>query len=575
MSLPPASVRRTLQLARPERRRLIWATALDGATVGCGVALLACSAWLISRAAQRPSVVALGVAIVGVRFFAVARAVSRYAQRLWAHDTALRSLRDHRVRIYERLETLAPAGLPAFRRGDLLARLVQDVDSLQDLLVRVIPPYGSFTVVGLGAVALAWYFLPAAGVVLAVAVVLTGLAVPWCTQARAARRERGRERSRGDLMSQVVDLIEGGPELVAFGADGEQLARIARSDRELSRLSLESSRTAGAGAGLQTLAVGLAVWATLLAAVPAVRSGVLAGVMLAVLALLPLAVLETSTLPAAAQSFEGVRRSAARVFGVLDTRPAVVDPAVPVAPGPGPHTLTLQGVRARYGDAGPWVLDGVDLHLAPGRRVAIVGSSGAGKSTLASVLLRFLPYTGSIVLDGIELSALAGDDIRRVVGLGAQDPHVFDTTVRENLLMARRSATEAELQAVLERVGLAEWVAALPDGPDTGVGEMSGGQRQRLGLARCLLARFPILILDEPTEHVEEGLARRLLADLTGPDPDRAVVLITHRLTGLEAMDQILVLHDGRIVERGSHAALVEANGRYARQWRAREEMYA
>ena len=549
----PAPVRRTLGLARPERRRLVVATALDAATGGCGVALLATSAWLISRAAQQPSVVALGLAIIGVRFFAVARALSRYCQRLVAHDTALRSLRDQRVRIYERLEQLAPAGLPIFRRGDLLARLVQDVDAQQDLLVRVIPPYGSFAVVGVSAVALAWYLLPAAGMVLSVALLLTGVAVPRCTQSLAARRELGREPARGELMSHVVDLIEGAPELVAFGADGHQLERIADTDGELTRLSHESSRTAGAGAGLQALVVGLAVWATLLAAVPAVRSGAVPGVVLAVLALMPLATLDTATLPAAAQAFEGVRRSAARVFEVMDSPPAVPDPAAPHRVGSGPHSLVVRGLRVRYGRADPWVLDSVDLTLTPGRRVGIVGASGAGKSTLAAVLLRFLPYEGSVTLDGTELTGLAGDDVRRVVGLGSQDPHVFDNTIRANLLLACRTATEADLWDALERVRLAEWVGTLPAGLDTEVGErgarMSGGQRQRLGLARCLLARFPILILDEPTEHIEEDLARSLLDELIAPDPEKTVVLITHRGLGLEAMDEILVLEQGVLKE--------------------------
>lgn len=572
LETPPAPLRRTLRLARSERRRLVLATALDAATGGCAVALLATSAWLISRAAQRPSVVALGVAIVGVRFFAVARAVSRYAQRLLAHDTALRSLRDRRVQFYERLEPLAPTGLPAFRRGDLLARLVQDVDALQDLLVRVIPPYGSFLLVGVPAVALAWYFLPAAGVTLGIALLLTGFAVPWCTKTMAAGRERRREPVRGDLMTSVVDLIEGAPELVAFGADGEQLHRITRADGELTYLSHASSRTAAAGAGLQTLIVGLAIWVTLLAAVPAVRSGVLSGVMLAVVALLPLALLDTATLPAAAQAFEGVRRSAARVFEVLDTRPAVADPAHPAVLGPGPHVMRVRGLRARYGPAAPWVLDGVDLTLTPGRRVAIVGPSGAGKTTLAAVLLRLLPYEGSVTLDGIELSRLAGDDVRRVVGLGSQEPHIFDTTLRENLLLARRTASDTDLWDGLEHVSLAEWVRGLPAGLDTELGErgarMSGGQRHRLDLARCVLAGFPILILDEPTEHVEEDLAGPLLADLTRPAPDRTFVLITHRLSGLEDMDEILVLDEGRVVERGTHEELMETEAWYARQWR-------
>ena len=579
MTLSAAPLRRTLRLVRPVRRRVGWATILDGATSACAVALLGTSAWLISRAAQRPSVVALGVATVGVRFFAVARAVSRYGQRLLVHDTALRSLSDHRVRVYERLERLAPNDLPVFRRGDLLTRLVQDVDALQDLTVRVIPPYGSFAIVGVVACALVWRTLPAAGLVLAAGLLFAGVAIPVCTQTLASRRERRRAPARGELMAAVVDLIDGAPELVAFGADAEQVERIRTVDAELRSLSHRSAVTAGTGSGLQTLVVGLAVWATLMVAVPAVRSGVLPGVMLAVLALLPTVVLDSSALPAGAQALEHVRRSAGRVFEVTDTSPAVTEPAVAAALLPGPHRMKAQGLRARYGPAQLWALESIDLDLGPGRRVAIVGPSGAGKSTLASVLLRFLPYEGSVTLDGTELEELAGGDIRRVVGFASQDPHLFDTTLRENLLLARRDATEADVRRALERVGLSDWVNGLPAGLDTEVGErgerLSGGQRQRVGIARCLLADFPIVIYDEPTEHLEDELAQSLIADLTAPIPDRTVVLITHRVCGLEGMDETLVLDRGRVAERGTHTELLEAGGWYARQWRAREGLYA
>ncbi len=224
--------------------------------------------------------------------------------------------------------------------------------------------------------------------------------------------------------------------------------------------------------------------------------------------------------------------------------------------------MEIRGLKARYGPDEPWALDGVDLDLTPGRRVGIVGASGAGKSTLAAVLLRFLPYeAGTVILNGVDLTAFAADDVRRVVGLADQDPHLFDSTLRENLRLARPEATDDELLASLERARLVEWVRQLPRGLDTEVGphgaHLSGGERQRLAIARALLADFPVLIIDEPGEHLDTATADALTADLLEVTRDRTTLMITHRLAGLGAMDEILVLSAGRVVERGTHAQLI------------------
>ncbi len=264
---------RTLQLVRPVGGRLLATTLLSAVSLGSGVALLATSAWLISRAAQHPSVVALGVAIVGVQFFSLSRALFRYKERLVGHEAALRALAELRAKVYQRLEVLAPGGLPAFRRGDLLARLVGDVDAVQDLMLRVLPPFGVALVVGIPTVAFVWYFLPPAAVVLAVALLLGTVLVPWYTLRMARRRESRQAAVRGDLSTHVVDLLEGAPELVAFGAVDAQLARVSAADAELTRIASATSRTAGAGSGLITLLTGLAVWGILLVGVPSVHSG--------------------------------------------------------------------------------------------------------------------------------------------------------------------------------------------------------------------------------------------------------------------------------------------------------------
>ena len=306
----------------------------------------------------------------------------------------------------------------------------------------------------------------------------------------------------------------------------------------------------------------------------AVHDGEMSGVLLAGVALIPLVAFDlVAPLPAATQTLQRVRRSAARVFEVMNTPTPVTEPADPLElPGP-PHSLRVRDLRFSYPGATRPALDGVDLDLSPGRRVAVIGPSGAGKSTLAGVLLRFLPYdSGSISLDGVEIAAVESDRLRAVVGLASQDAHVFDSTLEENLLLARRGASAEDLESALEAVHLLDWARGLPDGLKTELGErgarMSGGQRQRLALARTLLADFPLLILDEPGEHLDTSTADAIVADLLLATRDRATLLITHRLAGLEEVDEVLLLDHGQVIERGSHTELLALEGRYAALWR-------
>jgi thiol reductant ABC exporter CydC subunit len=571
---PRAPLLRTLSVARPAAGRLALATLLGAGALGAAIGLMATSAWLISRSAQRPQESAVALAIVGVQFFALSRGLCRYGERLVGHDAAFRVLSDLRVNVYERLERLAPLGLPAFRGGELLARLVHDIDSLQDLMLRVVPPFAIALIVGAATVGLVWWMLPAAGLILLVALILAGVLVPWLTGKLAASAEVRQSAARGDLTASVVDLLEGAPELVANGATAAQLTRTQAADAELTDIARRSARTAGVGQGLTSLCSGLAMWGALLVGVTAVRAGRLEGVLLAGIALIPLVAFELVTgLPAATQALQRVRRAAARVFEVIDTAPAVAEPTHPLAPSRGPHALSVRDLHSRYPGSDRWALAALDLDLGPGRRVALVGPSGAGKSTLAGVLLRFLSYeAGSVTLDGVQITDLDSDAYRRVVGLVAQDAHIFDNSLEENLRLAKREATEDELRAALAKVRLLDWTDGLPAGLATEVGErgarMSGGQRQRLAVARALLADFPVLLLDEPGEHLDTQAADAILADLLELTRDRATLLITHRLAGLEEMDEVLVLDEGRVVERGTHADLVRFGKRYAALWR-------
>lgn len=572
-----APLLQTLSIARPAAGRLVLATLLGAGAVAAAIGLIATSAWLISRSSQHPQESAVAIAIVGVQFFALARGLCRYGERLVGHDAAFRVLASLRVSVYERLERLAPLGLPAFRDGDLLARLVHDVDSLQDLLLRVVPPFAIALLVGVATVGLVWWMLPAAGLILLVALLIAGTLLPWLTGTLAARSEAKQAAARGLLTESVVDLFEGAPELIVNGAAPEHLKRTLAADAKLTQVAHATSRTAGIGQGLTSLCCGLAMWGSLLVGVDAVYTERLEGVLLAGLALIPLVAFELVTgLPAATQTLQRVRQAAARVQEVLDTPPPVVEP---VRPGlrdtheQRSHHLRARGLSCSYPRAKRPALSEIDLDLSPGRRIAIVGPSGAGKSTLAGVLLRFLPYqSGSVELDGLEASQLDGDEIRRVVGLVSQDTHVFDSTLEENLRLARREATTEELRDALAQARLLDWVDELPLGLATELGErgarMSGGQRQRLAVARALLADFPILILDEPGEHLDTQTADAIVADLLASTQDRATLLITHRLAGLGEVDEVIALDRGRTLERGTHTQLIEHDGYYATMWR-------
>ncbi len=541
------------------------AVVLGALALGCAVALMGTSGWLISRASQMPPVLYLMVAVTSVRAFGIGRSVFRYAERLVAHDAVLRALGGVRTAVYRRLERLAPAGLPQFRRGDLLSRLVADVDAVQDFHLRWRLPAAVAVLVSLGASAALAAFLPAAGLVLALGLLLAGAAVPVLERWISGRTERRHAPARGDLATAVLDTLTGTAELTVAGALPRRLGAARDADRALTRLAARSAAASGLSAGLVALVSGLTVVAAAAVGVRGVASGALPGVCLAVVVLTPLAAFEAvAGMPTAVRYRERARASRERLDQVLAAPLPVREPD---APRPLPEVrlpLLVRDLTVRWPGAERDALHGVGLELAAGRRIAVVGASGSGKTTLAQALLRFVePSAGAVLLAGrTDTRELAGEDVRRVVGLCAQDAHVFDSSVRENLRLARPDADETALRTALARARLLEWADGLPEGLDTMVGEhgarLSGGQRQRLALARALLADFPVLVLDEPAEHLDTATADALTADLLTATADRATLLITHRLAGLDddSVDEVLVLDAGRVVERGRWSEL-------------------
>ena len=546
-------LRRLASAARPVRGRLGAAVAAGTGAMLASIGLTATAAWLIARASERPPVLALGVAVVAVRFFGVARPVLRYAERLLSHDGALQVLGDLRAGVYAQLIPLTPARLGATGRGDLLARVVSDVDAAQDLQLRVVHPVAVAALVSAGCVGLAVAVLPSWAMVLAATFALAGVVAPVVAATVSRRAAALIAPGRAALAAAVVDLVDGAPDLIAMGAAPASLREIERLDTQATAAARRVAWCAGLGAGLASLAAGAAVLGSAVVGTSAVRSGALPGTVLAVLVLVPLTAFESlAALPPAAVLLTHVRTAARRLFALLDAEPAVTEPPTPLPPPAPPYGLDLRGVRARWARDLPPVLDGLSLTLPPGRSVAVVGESGSGKSTLAALMLRFLvAEEGHALLGGRELGGLASDDVHRVVGLVADDAHVFASTLRANLELARPGAEDAELVDALRRAHLGGWYDALPAGLDTALGRggrtVSGGEQRRLALARVLLADQPVLVLDEPTEGLDEETAEAVVRDLLQASPHRTVVLLTHRTEGLDLVDEVHELRSGRL----------------------------
>ena len=541
------TLRRLLALSGIRVSRTAVSVALGTLTVVFGVGLMATAGYLISRAAERPAILSLTTAIVAVRFFGLARPLARYADRLHSHDLALRALGRIRSRFYERIEPLAPAGLQEFRRGDLMSRMVGDVDALQGLYLRGVGPALVAVAAGAVCVGTAAAFQLDAGLVLAAGLLLGGVAVPWTAGRLGRTAGRRQAAARGELTAEIVDVLRAAPELVVYGAEERVLDRVRSADRELDRLARRDAFSGGVGDALSVLVAGLTVAAVLAVSVHAHEAGSLDRVLVAMLALLALASFEAvGALPSAARELSTTLASGRRVLELIAREPAVRDPATPAGPPEG-SAASLEDVTARYSPTEAPVLSGFDLRLEPGDRVALVGPSGSGKTTVTNLLLRFLdPEEGSVRLAGRDLREYRQEDVRATFALAGQEAHVFDSTIRANLLLARPDATESDLHLALRQAHLDEWVASLPEGLDTLVGEdgrrLSGGQRQRLTIARALLSAAPVLVLDEPTAHLDPATAQAVVDDAFAAAGDRSVLLITHRPEGLDLVDEVVAL---------------------------------
>lgn len=563
---------RLLGLLSPYWKWMALGILLSFATLLANIGLMAMSGWFIAAMAIA------GLAGVSmnyftpaatIRSFAILRTVGRYGERLVTHEATFRVLAQLRVWFYTRLEPLAPARLQQYRSGDLLSRIRSDIDTLDNLYLRILVPV-AVALLGLVSVGLFLSFYdPTLAFINLGFLLLAGAAVPLWVQWLGRRPGRTLVESNAALHATAVDGLQGMGELLVYGAAQRQGEQLNQHSRMLTDAQAQMSRLNGFSQAMLGLSSNLSVWLMAMVAIPMLGNGTLERPELAMLVLFAMASFEmVMPLPLAFQMLGQTLSAARRVFEIVDAEPQAPDPLTP-SPEPEHFGLTLEDVRFHYAESGPPALAGIDLALPPGRRVAVVGATGSGKSTLLKLLLRFWdPQTGRLTLGDHDLRDYHGEALRRHISVVSQGTHLFTTTVRENLRVAAPQASDEQLLAALETAQLGEFITSQPDGLDTWVGEagvtLSGGQARRVAIARALLKDAPILLLDEPTEGLDPATERELMQALYRLMAGRSVLLITHRLVGLEAMDEILVLDHGRIAERGSHHALLAAGGIYA-----------
>ncbi|CCO07253.1 thiol reductant ABC exporter subunit CydC [Desulforamulus hydrothermalis] len=561
-----------LRLLLPYQQTVILAGLLGVCTIGSNIGLMAVSAYLIAWAALQPPVLHLVGLAAAVRFFGLARAVSRYLERYLSHQVILQILSGLRVWFYQKLEPLAPACLLDERSGDLLSRLVQDVETLKYFYLKAVGPLLTAFLIMVPLVGWLAGFNVKFAYIIIFFFLLSGIVLPPVITALGRRARIQRAEVRARLYAQLTDSLQGLTEIIAFDLVPQRLNLIKQTSRELLGWQKQLMDLGALGNSLNGLVMHLAMWAVLVTAVAMVEAGLLPGIYLAVLALVVLSSWEAVTpLSFISSYWEESREAVRRLLKICEAEPAVQDPAV-AETTPDNFNLQVTGLRFRYHNEGPWVLDNLHLHLPQGGRVAVVGPSGAGKSTLVNLLLRFWDYhQGEILLGGKSIKTYCQDDVLKLIAVVPQRTHLFNATIRENIWLARPQADEEEIIMAAKRAGIHSFIESLPQGYETYIGEggfkLSGGQRQRLAIARALLKNAPILLLDEATAGLDPITEKEVLADIYKLMQGRTTLVITHRLTGLQDMDEILVLHRGQVVERGRHDYLLRKRGLYWAMW--------
>ncbi len=553
--------------------RVCLALLLSALTVTSHIGLMATSSYLLARAALQPPIMDLMITIVGVRFFGISRAVFRYFERLVSHDVTFRVLSRMRMIVYKGIEPLAPARLKELRSGDLLSRIVGDVEVQQNLFLRVLAPPLVAVLVLLGYGGFLAYFNQGFTMILAAFFLAAGVALPLLVRALGKGIGQMKIQAKARMYTFILDSLQGMPEMLAFGQTGAVFQRIQEAQSELSHSERRMAKVTGTANALMGMSSHLGMLAVLVLGIILVEGRQIDGVLLGMLALGVLSSFEAvATLPAGQQYLEENEAAGRRLKHLIDEgRNLEKEKGRLDAPGLEPE-LAFENVRFRYEPNGPWVLDNISVKIPGGRRIGIVGQSGAGKSTLVNLLVRFWePAAGEIRLGGVNIKELTPQVVRENMGIVSQKPYLFHATIKENLLLAKPEATNEELYEAARRARIHDFILSLPQGYDCLIGEegmkLSGGQQQRLAIARVLLKDAPILILDEATSGLDPVTERELKEELFALAENRTLIVITHHLELVKDMDEILVLGKGRILEQGKHEELMRKEGQYRRLW--------
>lgn len=561
-----AALRRCISMLQVSRSGFALSLLLGVAALGAAIALGGTAAWLIARASQQPPVLYLTVAATSVRLFGVSRALARYLSRLASHKVALTGMDNLRNNLYDELAAAPGTKLSTLRRGDLMTRAGADVDEVGNVVVKTLLPALVAAIVGVGTVGVITVISPAAGIILALCLVVSGIIAPALIARSVRLAESQGADARTDIAATSLAILEGATELSMAGTLGRARHSLDSAEGELSAALARSSRLSAFARGLDVCAMGVAVIGALLIGIPQTTSGALAQVLLAVIVLVPLSSFEgvAELTPAAAQLVRSAQ-AATRICSLLDEEA----PAQPHDIPEGPTVIEARDLAIGW-PSGPTLVTGISLTLRPGSSLAIVGPSGIGKTTLLATLTGIIPpKSGSALINGVPAWGADRDQLTSRITMTAEDAHVFATTIYENLRVARASLTRDEASELLSRAGLAQWVQSLPEGLDTVIGSggttVSGGERRRLLMARALAAPAPIMALDEASEHLDAVTADRLMETLLTRSPDRATLVVTHRLSALDQADHVIVLaalepgQCATIAARGTHDEVLQA----------------
>ena len=563
---------RLLGFMKPLRGWILISTMTGFSTVAAGVGLLGTSAYLIASAAFHPSIAELSVAVVGVRFLGISRGVFRYLDRLVSHHVNFRLLSILRIWFYDCLKLLAPARLIHYQRGDLLSRAIGDIDTLDQFYVRAVSPVISaiFATVGFSLLVGSWNVR--LGWILAAGLSVTSFVLPALVYIFSQDPAKQLVDQWAILSQTMLDTLRGAAEMMVFQQQEEELTQINRVSLQTNRAQVGLAHSQGLSNGMNAVLTQGTVALMLLVGIPLVRTGELDGIMLAVIVLITMASFEISIpIAQAAQFWESSLQAARRLFEMADQQPAIIEPVIPVSVPEKPNIL-IRNLSFQYHGNLPLAADHLNINLSYSRKIALVGENGSGKTTILNLLMRFWDcQPGEILIDGILVQEFSPKELRQRIGYVSPGGAIFQTTLRQNLLLANPGALDADLLRVLDCVQLGEWVQTLPDGLDTWLGAsgltISGGQLQRIQLARGLLMDAPIYLLDEPTTHLDVETENRLISLFRSIFQNRSLVWVTHRLVGLDWLDEILLLDNGRVVERGNQHTLLESRGRFYQLW--------